>query len=130
MAHEQCFNCSTSSVHGGKRTKNHRRVSKTRRIDGNAKQLINTRQPRRRAVNGILCRRKPIEIFIPRWGAREQKLYQDTDDIQITKALRKHGHRAWGSKQEHNARTDSRGSKMHYAIGKPCHDIEEGVLVG
>lgn len=129
MAHEQRLNGRASRVHGRESAKDHGGARKAWCIQGNAEEIVNPCQARRRPMYGVICRRKSVQILIPGWRARKDELDQNPNNVQIPKAFREDGDRPRRCEHEHDGRTHRRCPKVHDAIRKPCHDVQKGVLV-
>lgn len=89
MAQEQSLNSGRPCVQGWHGAENHRGSREGRRIQIDAKQLIDPCKPCRRARHGVVGRSQSMQYLVPRRCAWEQNLDSNTNDVHITKAASK-----------------------------------------
>lgn len=61
--------------------------------------------------------RKTVEVFIPRWRAREEELDDDTCNVHVSEAASKDGGDAGRAKDEEEDGADDGSAVMHDAVG-------------
>lgn len=129
MTHEESFHHRTSRVQGRERAKNHGRSSETGRVESNAEQLVDACQTGRRTLDGVVGRRETVHVFVPWRRTWKQQLDRDANQVHVAITPCEHRHGTWRCEDKHDHGEHDRPTKMDDAVRKPCHDVEEGVLM-
>lgn len=86
VAQKQSLNGGRSGVQGRHSAKNHRGSRESRRIQIDAKQLIDSCKPCRRARHGVVGWSQSMQDLVPRRCTWEQNLDRNTNDVHVTEA--------------------------------------------
>ena len=113
----------------GEGTEDHWRGSESGSVQVDTEELIDCGKTSGRALHGVVGRSEAVHVFVPRRRAREEELNHDTSQVHVAKGSCESGRGSGRTEEEHETRTDERGTKMGDTVRQPGEDIEDDGLV-
>lgn len=129
VADEEGMESGVGSMERGERAKGHGCRREARRVQVDAEQVIDARQPGRRPLHAVDGGLEPVQLLVPRRRAGEHNLHRHPQDTHPPKRAGEVRRRAGGREQEQQRRADGRQAEVPYPVGEPCHHVEDRVGV-